>query len=332
MAITHQRDRRVSDRAQDVIPGVFEIARASAWSSARIRRGELGDFSNVGARLDRSVLATEYRLQRAVSSGRRIAAVLRHVPGYQCGVCMIVNDGNEDRAIVTLLRDESLPPFSSTEISLLTLALAAESDRLTVLRVRPLIERNGEPTIPHAGPSAGPPHEGAFYILDASLEIVLSWQPEDSRQASSVYGTAPIARRLPPILEESVRKLTDGWTRGAAKEPGIARPLAPLILRTQPLMGEAGQFVAVRIDRFVPPNTLAESAIRFRFTPREIEVLAKLLDGAQLDDIARHLLISHSTVQDHVRNLQEKSKSRNRTEMIARIFGWKSAPQTFESM
>jgi len=317
---------------RDVIPGVLQIAQTSAWSSAQIRRGEMSDFRKSEARLDRSSLANEYRLQRtASSSGRRIAASLQPVPGYEFGICMIVNDGHEDRAIVTLLRNELLPPFSSAEISLLTLALAATSERLASLRVRPLSERSGGPPVHHAGPGPGPAHEAAFYILDAELTIVLSWQPEDSRVASEFYEAAPILRRLPPILEESVRTLTSGWTRDSVKQPGIAHPIPSLILRTQPLKGNAGQFVAVRVERFVPSNTLAESAIRYRFTPRDIEVLAKLLDGAQLDAIARDLFISHSTVQDHVRNLLEKSRSRNRTEMIARVFGWNSAAQVREN-
>jgi DNA-binding CsgD family transcriptional regulator len=330
MTNTRQIDRRASDPV-DVIPGVLEIAHVSGWSSAHIRHGELSAFRNVGARLDRVVLAAEYRLQRAVTSGRRIAATLQPVSGYGCGICMIVNDGHDDRAIVTLLRDQSLPPFLSTEISLLTLALAAESDRLASVRLSALCERNTGSTVQHIGPSSAPPHHAAFYILDADLTIVMSWLPEDSTHVSELYKGAPIAARLPPILEECVRKLTADWTPTSIKKPGIARPVASLILRIQPLKGPAGQFVSARIDRFVPPNTLTESALRFRFTPREVEVLAKLLDGAQLGDIARSLFISHSTVQDHVRSLLEKSRSRNRTEMIARIFGWESATQFRES-
>jgi DNA-binding CsgD family transcriptional regulator len=328
---TREFNRHVSDPADDVIPGVLAIAQASAWSSAHIRQGELSAFSNVGARLDRVVLATEYRLQRAVTSGRRITATLQPVPGYECGVCMIASDGHEDRAIVTLLRDRSLPPFSSMEISLLTLALAAESDRLAALRPRPMTERNGSPTVQHVDPNSAPANNSAFYILAADLTIVISWHPEDSQHASELYEAAPTVHRLPPLLEEAVRKLTAGWTRDSIKRPGIARPVPSLILRTLPLMGQGGHFVAVRVERFVPPNTLSESAVRFRFTPREIEVLAMLLDGAQLGDISRDLCISHSTVQDHLRHLLEKSSSGNRTEMIARIFGWEAASHPRES-
>jgi DNA-binding CsgD family transcriptional regulator len=332
MTTTRHVDRPASDPVEDVIPGVLSIARASAWSTAQVRHGELSGFRSLGDRLDRIVLAAEYRLQRKVSSGRRIAASLEPVCGYDFGICMIVNDGHEDRAIVTLLRDRSLPPFSSTEIRLLTLALAAESDRLAALRIRLLKERNGGPTVQHVGPSSAPSHNAAFYILDADLTIVMSWQPEDSTQVSELYEGAPIVDRLPPALEETVRKLTAGWTRGAVRKPAIARPVPSLILRIQPLKGKAGHFVSARIDRFVAPNTLTESAVRFRFTPREIEVLTKLLDGARLDDIGRELFISHSTVQDHVRSLLEKSRSRNRTQMIARIFGWESASHLRESL
>ena len=105
---------------------------------------------------------------------------------------------------------------------------------------------------------------------------------------------------------------------------GIARPLSFLVLRTQPLSGRAGEFVGVRIDRFRPPNSLTAAAARFNISPREVQVLALLLDGDHLDQISLRLSITSSTVQDHIKRMLDKTESHNRSELIARIMGWES--------
>jgi DNA-binding NarL/FixJ family response regulator len=97
-----------------------------------------------------------------------------------------------------------------------------------------------------------------------------------------------------------------------------------LVVHTQPLSGPAGLFIGVRIDRFRPPNSLVGPAARFHITPRELQVLALLLDGAKLEEIGEKLHITSSTVQDHIKSMVDKTDSRNRTELIARILGWEN--------
>ena len=63
---------------------------------------------------------------------------------------------------------------------------------------------------------------------------------------------------------------------------------------------------------------------QFHISPREVQVLALLLDGNHLDQTAKQLYITSSTVQDHIKSLMDKTRSRNRSELIARVLGWKS--------
>jgi DNA-binding CsgD family transcriptional regulator len=56
-----------------------------------------------------------------------------------------------------------------------------------------------------------------------------------------------------------------------------------------------------------------------------VQVLALLLDGNHLDQIATQLSITSSTVQDHINSMLDKTGSRNRSELIARVLGWESA-------
>jgi len=80
----------------------------------------------------------------------------------------------------------------------------------------------------------------------------------------------------------------------------------------------------VRIDRFQPPNSLTGAAAQFHISPREVQVLALLLDGYHLDQIAQQLYITSSTVQDHIKSMLDKTRSQNRSELLARVLGWKS--------
>ena len=86
--------------------------------------------------------------------------------------------------------------------------------------------------------------------------------------------------------------------------------------------------IGVRIERFHPSNSLAGPAARYHISPREVEVLALLLEGAKLEEIGEALSITTSTVQDHIKSMVDKTESRNRTELIARVLGWENAPET----
>jgi DNA-binding CsgD family transcriptional regulator len=56
-----------------------------------------------------------------------------------------------------------------------------------------------------------------------------------------------------------------------------------------------------------------------------VQVLELLLDGNHLDQVAMHLHITSSTVQDHIKSMLDRTGSRNRSELIARVLGWESS-------
>jgi DNA-binding CsgD family transcriptional regulator len=87
----------------------------------------------------------------------------------------------------------------------------------------------------------------------------------------------------------------------------------------------------VRIERYHENNSLTLMAARFHISPREIQVLALLLDGNRLDQIAKRLYITSSTVQDHIKSMLDKTESRNRSELIARVLGWEFASAGVEA-
>jgi DNA-binding CsgD family transcriptional regulator len=316
-----------SDPAYPILAGVLGVVPASRWTFARVEpNGELVSIHGSHAKgFGVSGLADEYKRQRVKApNGPRIAATLAPLGDFASGITLLFADARANFGILTLLRTTDLGPFTSSEISVLTFALDAVSDRLSALRLQPPAKETNflsdRPTS-ELGPE---PSDSAFYVLDADFQIVLAWSSEDQRRIALTGVHTRIAERLPVVLEETVRELTAAWSSGSANPAGAARPVPFLVVRTQPMSGPAGLFIGVRIDRFVPPNSLTGAASRFHISPREVQVLALLLDGNHLDQIAERLHITSSTVQDHIRSMLEKSGSRNRSELIARVLGWES--------
>lgn len=319
----------LSDPAYPILSGILDVVPASRWTFARVAPS--GDIVSIfGSHLNtegEAGLADEFERQRAKSpTGPRIAATLGSLDGFQSGITLVFADARAYFGILTLLRTPELGSFTSSEISMLTFSLDALSERLSEIRLQPAHEHAvAQPSAGSRG-SAGTASEEAFYVLDSDLQIVLAWSSEDQRRIALTGLHTRIAERLPVVLEETVRELTAAWSGESVKQPGRAQPVAFLVVRTQPMSGPAGLFIGVRIDRFQPANSLSGPASRFHISPREVQVLALLLDGRHLDQIAQQLHITSSTVQDHIKSMLDKTGSRNRSELIARILGWESTP------
>ena len=296
--------------------------------------GDLGLLlDSSGSSGELSQLKSELQRQRArVKTGARIAATLGPLGDFDSGITLLFADAHADFGILTLLRTSELGPFTSSEVSMLALSLDATSERLSALR---LSSRETEASSPaDAGDRTGdeaPAAEASgesFYVLNADLQIVLAWTAADQRRIALTGLRTRLADRLPAVLEETVRELVAGWQSDVdTQHAGIAHPVPFLVVRTQPMSGPAGLFIGVRINRFHPPHSLTGPAARFHISPRELQVLALLLDGAKLEEIGQKLHITSSTIQDHIKSMVDKTGSRNRTELIARVLGWESAVQ-----
>ena len=321
-----------SDPAYPIITAILRVVPASRWAFARLEpEGELGNMLNSKGNGDElSSLKSEFSRQRAkVKVGPRIAATLGPLGGFESGITLLFADARASFGILTLLRTSELGPFTSSEISVLTLALDSTSERLSDLRLDSYVSKSpAQRTKNDDDAPDGAEAKGAFYVLDRDLQIVLAWTSEDQRRTALTGLRTRLADRLPAALEETVRELIAGWRDDPITQTeGIARPVPFLVVRTKPMSGPSGLFIGVRIERFEPPNSLVGPAERFHISPRELQVLALLLDGAKLDDIAQKLHITSSTVQDHIKSMVDKTESRNRSELIARILGWESTSE-----
>jgi len=317
-----------SDPAYPIVTTILDVVPASRWTFARV--GPAGDLALVfgshanGGRL--ADLTDEFQRQRRKTpTGPRIAATLGSLDDFASGITLLFADARANFGILTLLRTEEMGPFTSSEVAVLTLALDAASERFSGLRLQPSPRINAKAQ-QHSMVSSAEPPDGAYYVLDSDFQIVLAWNAEDQRRIALTGLHTRIAERLPSVLEETVRALTAGWSSDSVNKPGLSRPVPFLVVRTQPMSGPAGLFIGVRIDRFQEPNSLTGAADRFHISPREVQVLALLLDGKHLDQIATQLHITSSTVQDHIKSMLDKTESANRSELIARVLGWESTP------
>jgi DNA-binding CsgD family transcriptional regulator len=315
-----------SDPVYPILAGVLDVVPASRWTFARVQpNGDLVSLYQSDGDGGLAGLADELKRQRKrAPSGPRIAALLGSLGDYESGITLLFADARASYGILTLLRTAELGPFTSSEVSMLTFALDSVSDQLSALRLQPSSPQIG---LPARDPS-DEADDGAFYVLDSDLQIVLTWSSEDQRRVALTGLHTRIGERLPKVLEETVRELTSAWGGATVKSAGVAHPVPFLVVRTHPMSGPAGLFIGVRIDRFQAPNSLTGAAARFHISPREVQVLALLLDGKRLEQIATQLYITSSTVQDHIRSMLEKTASRNRSELIARVLGWEAtAPE-----
>ncbi len=308
------------------LSAALNVVPSSCWTFARVTpKGELTSlFGSHREGRGLAGLAEELERQRATSAaGPRIAATIGSLEEFDSGITLVFADDRTQSGILTLLRSVELGPFTSIEISVLTFALDAISERLSTLRLHNAREASEQRT---PTPAFGDDVViNAFYLLDTDLQIIMAPMTGDKRRSATGEREPRMSQRLPVILEETVRQLTHTWSTDAEIKPGFAYLSPFLVLHAQPMSGPAGLSIGVRIERALPSNSLTKPASRFNISPREVQVLELLLDGNHLDQVAAHLHITSSTVQDHIKSMLDRTGSRNRSELIARVLGWESS-------
>jgi DNA-binding CsgD family transcriptional regulator len=164
----------------------------------------------------------------------------------------------------------------------------------------------------------------AMFLLDAKFEIQFQWHAEDLASLALSHLSEPRDGRLPAFLENAVRRVTESWDLSdlATCTVGSTQPIPGLMLRVIPMRSATTVSIGVLLEPYKIRSTVRGAAATFAVSSRERDVLWLLLDGESIADIAERLHIAESTAQDHVKRLIQKTDSRNRTEMAAKILGW----------
>jgi DNA-binding CsgD family transcriptional regulator len=128
--------------------------------------------------------------------------------------------------------------------------------------------------------------------------------------------------RLRPDIEAIAAKLvaTAGSDRSA--DSLVALLDADRVLRLTRLGGSEGAHYALIFGTNHNRDSLMRAATRYSLTRRQCEVLALILEGDSVGEIAATLFITENTVQGYVKSLLAKTKSRNRSAMVAKVLDW----------
>jgi DNA-binding CsgD family transcriptional regulator len=157
----------------------------------------------------------------------------------------------------------------------------------------------------------------ALYIVDGRMRV-LYFRPDTSERRKELQPTPEGA--LPPALEYAALKLIAEHDR----KGGTIRRLAvagSVVVRVLALSGTGPAEYAIIVERFALRDHMKALAERNGLSRREREVLSLVAKGLRNEEIARHLVVSKSTVIFHVKQLLMKTNSRNRTELVAKIIG-----------
>jgi len=118
-----------------------------------------------------------------------------------------------------------------------------------------------------------------------------------------------------------------GFTRSRSHHPdrppdtvAVPTPSGWITLHASLPEGGANGRVAIVLERTASPQTTAIRLEAHGVTAREREIATLLAHGLTNPQIAARLVLSLYTIQDHIKNLFEKTGVSSRQELVARIF------------
>jgi DNA-binding NarL/FixJ family response regulator len=150
-------------------------------------------------------------------------------------------------------------------------------------------------------------HGGVAYAEPAAIELLSRMLdvPEESLE------------RLPAHLELAIAEAARTLRSGA---DATIEPVPNLLIRVMRLIGRSGDSVtALHVEQRTERQALSSASRSYKLTRRETDVLALIMQGKPTPEIARELYISDTTVLDYIKRLLQKTVSRSRTEMLAKI-------------
>lgn len=113
-------------------------------------------------------------------------------------------------------------------------------------------------------------------------------------------------------------------TRAEASTPPVARVRTRsggwLVLHGMPLQSRSTSSIGIVIERAGPARIAGLLMAAYRLTPREQELTRLVLRSASTVEIAATLVISQHTVQQHLKNVFEKTGVRSRRDLLGKVF------------
>jgi DNA-binding CsgD family transcriptional regulator len=212
-----------------------------------------------------------------------------------------------------LYREPGRPLFNETERAL----LRTVAPRLAEGARRALLV--GEATDPEGPDSPG------LVVLTDRCEMHSS-TPGVGRWLAELPDGDWDAGRLPSaVLSVAARALRTAEHPTTRAEFSVARVLSRrgtwIVLHGAPLTGADGERrVAVIVEPAQPARIYPLLMAAYRLTERERDVTRLILQGNSTAQIAATLVVSTHTVQQHLKNIFEKTGVRSRRDLVGKVF------------
>ena len=231
---------------------------------------------------------------------------------YRHGLAVHLDDDRGGRGALLLLRHALTGEFRLDDRSLLT---EAREEVLRALTTQANFD--GELSdLERARMRSAP----GVVLLDQELAVKYASRQRRGR----IWALRNLTNgRLPQAIEREVRKIVASWNDPSLCSEQAFMPSSDLIVRVVPLNQGRNFGIALVLEPYEARSPLGIATRRFRLTNRELEVIALLFSGLGTPAIAQRLAISDATVNDHVKRLLQKTSTANRTEMAAKLLGWR---------
>ncbi|MDQ6898794.1 MAG: helix-turn-helix transcriptional regulator [Candidatus Dormibacteraeota bacterium] len=186
--------------------------------------------------------------------------------------------------------------------------------------------------------AAGASTDEAGVVLLAADLSVSGMSPQAERWLAEISDEDwPSARELPSVILGVAARLRAQESAGQSLRPASARIRTRsgvwLLARASNLTGEASAGQTAVVLAPARPFELAEVIMdAYGLTPREQQLTGLVLQGLSTKELGAHLLISESTVQQHLKSIFDKVGVRSRRELAAQVFAAQYQPRIREGL
>ena len=168
------------------------------------------------------------------------------------------------------------------------------------------------------------PDAPGLLVLTGGGEVESS-TPGVERLVSDLPGGDLDAGRLPAaVLSVAARALRTAEGRDAPGDVAVARVLSEsgtwVVLHGATLASEGATRVAVIVEPAHPARITPLLMAAYGLTEREQEVTRLVLQGESTAGIAERLVVSPHTVQQHLKNIFEKTGVSSRRDLVGKVF------------
>jgi DNA-binding CsgD family transcriptional regulator len=169
------------------------------------------------------------------------------------------------------------------------------------------------------------PEAPGLLVLDDSWQVESVTPGVERWLAELPDGDWEAAGKLPPaVLTVAARALRTAEHADSPGEIALARVLTHsgkwVVLHGATLLSDGRRRVAVIVEPAHPARITPLLMAAYGLTVREQEVTRLVLQGSSTVQIASALIVSPHTVQQHLKNIFEKTGVRSRRDLIGKIF------------